>query len=211
MRTNPEVGMKQLLDTIELESWTTIESYFEETKATLERLDRAAIAQAIDLLHEARLNDRQVFVMGNGGSASTASHVVCDLGKNTRHDHWPQFRVFGLTDNMALFSAYSNDEGYENVFALQLAPLIRAADVVIAISTSGKSPNVLRAVELARERGAQVIGMTGFDGGRLAELSDVHLHVPSRFIEQVEDIHLMLEHLIVKALREMRPEIQAGV
>jgi D-sedoheptulose 7-phosphate isomerase len=145
--------------------------------------------------------------MGDGGSASTASHMVCDIAKNTRGDGWPLFKVFGLADNMALFSALSNDYGYENAFVRQLDPLVAAGDVVVAISTSGNSHNVLRAAELARSRGAHVLAMTGFDAGRLAELADLHLHVPSDCIEHVEDAHLMLEHLIVKTLREMpRPE-----
>ncbi len=181
----------------------TVRAYFNEVQAVLDQVDPAPVAAAIDALHEARLRGRQVFVMGNGGSASTASHLVCDLAKNTRGPGWPLFKVFGLADNMALFSALSNDYGYENAFARQLEPVLQSGDVVIAISTSGNSPNVLRAAELARKRGALVIGLTGFDAGRLAALSDLHLHIPSDCIEQVEDVHLMLEHLMVRTLREM--------
>jgi D-sedoheptulose 7-phosphate isomerase len=182
---------------------TSIHWYFDEMKQTLDRLDPEPIEQSIALLHQARIDQKQIFIMGNGGSASTATHMVCDLAKNTRRENWPHFRVIGLSDSMAIFSAYGNDDGYDNVFALQLANLVQSGDVVVAISTSGNSPNVLRAVELAHERGATVIGMTGFDSGRLGSMSDIHLHVPSDCIEQVEDIHLMLEHLITKALREM--------
>jgi D-sedoheptulose 7-phosphate isomerase len=128
--------------------------------------------------------------------------MACDLAKNTRHANLPPFRVIGLTDNMALFSAYSNDEGYENAFAQQLASLVQPQDVVVAISTSGNSANVLRAVELAHAREAVTIGMTGFSGGRLGPMVNIHLHVPCDCIEQVEDIHLMLEHLMAVALRE---------
>lgn len=181
----------------------TVRAYFNEVQAVLDQVDPAPVAAAIDALHEARLRGHQVFVMGNGGSASTASHLVCDLAKNTRGPGWPLFKVFGLADNMALFSALSNDYGYENAFARQLEPVLQSGDVVIAISTSGNSPNVLRAAELARKRGALVIGLTGFDAGRLAALSDLHLHIPSDCIEQVEDVHLMLEHLMVRTLREM--------
>jgi len=181
----------------------TVRAYFNEVQAVLDQVDPAPVAAAIDALHEARLRGCQVFVMGNGGSASTASHLVCDLAKNTRGPGWPLFKVFGLADNMALFSALSNDYGYENAFARQLEPVLQSGDVVIAISTSGNSPNVLRAAELARKRGALVIGLTGFDAGRLAALSDLHLHIPSDCIEQVEDVHLMLEHLMVRTLREM--------
>jgi len=181
----------------------TVRTYFHEIQSLLEQIDPAPVAAAIDALHEARLRGRQVFVMGNGGSASTASHAACDLAKNTTGPGWPLFKVFGLADNMALFSALSNDYGYENAFVRQLEPLLEPEDVVIAISTSGNSANVLRAAKLARQRGARVIGLTGFDAGELAALSDFHLHIPSDCIEQVEDVHLMLEHLMVRTLREM--------
>jgi len=191
------------LQTLEFDKTAAIEWYFDEMKSAFDRIDREPIREAIHVLHQARLDGRQVFIMGNGGSASTASHMVCDLAKNTRHADWPHYKVIGLADNMAILSAYGNDDGYENVFRLQLANLLNPGDVVVAISTSGNSPNVLRAVELANEVGATVIGMTGFGAGKLGGMVDVHLHVPSDCIEQVEDIHLMLEHLITKALRDM--------
>lgn len=192
-----------MFQTAEFDKTASIEWYFDEMKSTFDRLDREPIREAIDVLHQARMDGRQIFIMGNGGSASTATHMVCDLAKNTRHPDWPHYRVIGLSDSMAIFSAYGNDDGYDNVFRLQLANLLNPGDVVVAISTSGNSPNVLRAVELANERGATVIGMTGFGAGKLGGMVDVHLHVPSDCIEQVEDIHLMLEHLITKALRDM--------
>lgn len=179
-----------------------VHSYISTIKETLDQLHTDAINDVIAVLHEARKVQRQIFIMGNGGSASTASHFVCDLAKNTRKPDWPHFRVIGLADNMAILSAYANDEGYENVFAQQLANLVQPDDVVIGISTSGKSPNVLRAIELANKAEATTIGFTGFDAGVLGHMVDLHLHVPSDCIEQVEDIHLILEHLITKALRE---------
>lgn len=179
-----------------------IVNYINDLKGTLEALPLESIDQVITILHEARMRGRQIFIMGNGGSASTASHMVCDLGKNTRHQGWPNFKVIGLADNMAIFSAYANDEGYENVFCNQLDSLLLPDDVVIAISASGNSPNVIKAVELAHTRRATTIAFTGFDGGRLASLVDVNLNVPSNSIEQVEDIHLMMEHLITKVLHE---------
>ncbi len=183
-----------------------IRSYLEELHRTLDDLPIEQIEQVIQLLEASRREHRQVFIMGNGGSASTASHFVCDLAKNTRRADLPRFCAIGLTDNMAIFSAYANDEGYENAFAQQLANLVHPGDVVIGISASGNSPNVLRAIELANEVGATTIGFTGFDGGRLASLVDVQVHVPSNVIEHVEDAHLSLEHMICKALREdVRP------
>lgn len=190
-------------DTAQDDRLAPVRSYFSTMKSTLDRMDEKPIADAISILHEARLQGRHVFVMGNGGSAATATHMVCDLAKNSRQRERPHFKVIGLADNMAIFSAYANDEGYENVFAQQLDNLIQAGDVVVAISTSGNSPNILRAVDLAVERGATVIGMTGFSSGALGGKVHVNMHVPSDSIEQVEDIHLMLEHLITKALREL--------
>jgi len=179
-----------------------IRNYITILQRTLDQLDLTTINRAIEMLQEARISRRQVFIMGNGGSASTASHFVCDLAKNTRAPGYPDFRVLGLADNMAILSAYANDEGYENVFARQLAAFVQPDDLVIAISTSGNSPNVLKAVRLANQLGAQTIGFTGFNGGQLASLVDLELHVPSDCIEHVEDIHLMMEHLICKDLRE---------
>ena len=179
-----------------------ISTYFADIKATLDTLPHEPIEQAIDILHKARVAGRRIFIMGNGGSASTATHFVCDLSKNTRVAGWPHFRVIGLADNMAAFSAYGNDDGYENVFKLQLANLVEPGDVVIGISCSGNSPNVVNAVALAKEAGATTIGFTGFQHGKLGPLVDVEMHVPGQHIEYMEDLHLLLEHLITKVLRE---------
>ena len=179
-----------------------VTNYISMMEQVLRVMPKGLINQVIDVLHQARLNDRQVFIMGNGGSAATASHFACDLAKNTRKEGWPLFRVIGLTDNMALFSAYANDEGYENVFVQQLASLIRPNDIVIGISASGNSENVLRAIKLAKRIKAKTIGFTGFDGGQLGPLVDFDLHIPSNWIEVVEDLHLMLEHMICKTLKD---------
>jgi len=175
----------------------------------MSQLSPALIGEVVQVLENARLNDRQVFIMGNGGSASTSTHFVCDLAKNTRHASLPHFRAIGLSDNMAIFSAYANDEGYENVFAKQLANLINPGDVVIGISASGNSKNVLNAMEEAHNHtDVFTIAFTGFDGGQLANMVDLNIHVKSNIIEHVEDIHLMLEHMIVKAIKE-RPAAQS--
>jgi D-sedoheptulose 7-phosphate isomerase len=179
-----------------------VRTYIDEMHLTLDQLPLENVDKLIDILFDARLSSRQVFTMGNGGSAATASHFVCDLAKNTRYDGWPPFRVIGLTDNIASLTAYANDEGYQNVFCQQLANLVQPGDIVIGISASGNSPNVLRAIELANKAKARTIGFTGFDGGQLGKLVDLHINVPSNSIEQVEDIHLMMEHMICKALKE---------
>ena len=179
-----------------------ISVYISSLQETLNHLPVESIARVVEILREARISGRQVFIMGNGGSASTATHFVCDLAKNTRRNDLPHFRVVGLTDNMAIFSAYANDEGYEHVFEAQLDNLLNPDDIVIGISASGNSKNVLNAIGLARQRNAVTIGFTGFDGGHLQSLVDVNIHVESHVIEHVEDIHLMLEHKIVKTLKE---------
>jgi D-sedoheptulose 7-phosphate isomerase len=179
-----------------------IQNYISVLQRTMDQLSRESIAAVIDVLQQARTKGSQIFVLGNGGSASTASHFACDLSKNTRQEGLPHFRAIALTDNMALFSAYANDEGYENVFSEQLASLIKPEDIVIAISASGNSKNVIKAVEAAHQYRATVIGFTGFDGGYLKPLVDINIHVNSDIIEHVEDIHLMLEHLIVKTIKD---------
>lgn len=178
-------------------------SYITELKTVLDKLSHETIDEAVQTLHQARIQEKKIFVMGNGGSASTANHMVCDLAKNTRKPGWPAVKIIGLADNMAILSALANDEGYENVFSQQLANLVEPDDVVIAISASGNSRNVLNAVQVAKNAKAKTIGFTGFNGGKLGEMVDIQLHVPSDCIEHVEDIHLMLEHLITQSLREM--------
>jgi D-sedoheptulose 7-phosphate isomerase len=180
-----------------------IDKYLQDIKDTIDLIPVERIDEVISLLQEARINHKQVFIMGNGGSASTASHFVCDLAKNTRKSNWPNFRAIGLTDNMAIFSAYGNDEGYENVFAQQLNSLLQPGDVVIAISGSGNSLNVIKAVELANSRGGITVGFTGMTGGKLQKIAKYVLYVPNQRIDQVEDIHLMLEHMICRAIIEI--------
>lgn len=179
-----------------------IQNYISTLQQTMSQLPQSLISEVIHVLQHARMQGNQVFIMGNGGSASTASHFVCDLAKNTRYDGLPHFRAIGLADNMEIFSAYGNDEGYESVFSQQLINLVNAGDVVIAISASGNSMNVVNAVVEAQKHSATTIGFTGFDGGRVGKLVDIHIHVDSEIIEHVEDIHLMLEHMIVRTIKD---------
>ena len=179
-----------------------VQEYITTVTKYIHQLPVDRIEEMIDTLHEARLSGKQIFIMGNGGSASTASHFVCDIAKNTRKENWPHFKALGLTDNMAIFSAYANDEGYENIFAQQLESLIRTGDIVIGISASGNSPNVLKAMEVAQKHQATRIGFTGFDGGKLAQMVDINIHIPSDNYGQVEDLHMMLVHIVVNALQD---------
>lgn len=186
--------------------------YAAAIKHTLDKMPWERVEQVLDVLDAARLSGRKVFVFGNGGSASTASHMACDLSKNTAMPGTPRLRTLALNDNMALFSALGNDLGYENVFAEQLATLVDAGDVVIAISASGNSPNVIKAIAVAQERGATTVGLSGYAGGKLAGLVDYPIVAENDCIEQVEDIHLILEHMITTALRaRMRAAVDSQV
>lgn len=187
------------------------QQYAKEINEILDRMPWDDVRKTADVLRVAWMAGRQVFVMGNGGSASTASHVACDLGKNAAVAGQPRLRIMSLNDNMAHFSALANDDGYDNVFAEQLSNFVSPGDVVIAISTSGNSPNVLKAVELAKSAGAITIGWCGFEGGRLASLTDTSVTVPSHNIEHVEDIHLMLGHMVTGSLRMAMEHEKAGV
>jgi len=182
---------------------STISSrYLSELSATISRLPLAEIDRLIELLEAARREGRQVLLLGNGGSAATASHFCCDLAKNTITPGLPPFRALSLTDNTALMTAWANDTAYDNLFWGQLQCLLRPGDLVIGISGSGNSPNVLRAMEMARKEGATTVGLIGFAGGKLKELVDLAIIVPSQCMEQIEDLHLVIEHLVVTALRE---------
>jgi len=153
--------------------------YVADFQAILATLDLVALVRIVDRLRVARDAGRTVFVAGNGGSAATASHWVNDLAKATQRSGQRAFRVVGLADNVSWLTALANDEGYERVFAGQLENFVGPGDVVAVISASGNSPNVLRAVELARGRGAITIGFVGFDGGKLRGLVDECLWVPT--------------------------------
>ena len=187
-----------------------IRGFFSDMSAVIERLPHGPIATAIDMLYDAWQNANTVFIAGNGGSASTASHFACDLAKWTAVADRRRFKALALTDNMPLYSALINDEGPAAAYAEQLEPFIDAGDVLILISVHGGSgdgnagpwsQNLLRAVDLARTRRARVIGLSGFDGGALRELADVCIVVPIDSTPQVESIHLALEHLICDCLR----------
>lgn len=178
------------------------QAYLAEIKHVIERLPLALIEATVERLHLARVHQRQIFILGNGGSAATATHFACDLAKNTVMAGLPRLRVQTLNDNMALFSAYANDYGYETVFAEQLTNFVEAEDVVLAISASGNSPNVLKAVQVARACGAFTMGWSGYQGGKLAKLVDLALVIPSDVIEQIEDIQFMVCHMVTMGLRK---------
>lgn len=186
-----------------------IQGYFSTINLALNALPVEKVAEVVAALETARTRRNRIYVFGNGGSAATASHFACDLAKGTLCSGKPGMRVMALTDNTPVFSAWANDTGYENVFSEQLKELIEPGDVAVAISGSGNSVNVLEGVRVANEHGATTIGLSGFNGGKLAELVDISIVVPNHFMEQVEDIHLILCHAIAVCLSKLHSNVLA--
>jgi D-sedoheptulose 7-phosphate isomerase len=179
-----------------------LDTYLGDLHGAIDTLPRDRILELGDALYRAYRDGKNVFTMGNGGSASTASHMAADLAKNTIERNMRRFRIVSLNDNTALLTALANDLGYENVFSEQLKNLIRAGDLLIVISASGNSPNVLGAIEYARERSAEVAAIVGFGGGRAAELADLAIVVRSDHYGIVEDLHLVINHILVDHFKE---------
>jgi D-sedoheptulose 7-phosphate isomerase len=173
-----------------------------------EKLNRALALSAMDRIPELGYALREswrlghsVYICGNGGSAASASHFACDLTKLTISADCRRVRALALTDNIPLMTAWSNDQAYADVFVEQLISIYRPGDLLFTISGSGNSPNVLRAVEWANDRGAPTVGLTGFDGGKLARLARLSLHVNNDIMPQVEDIHMAICHGLAVAMR----------
>jgi len=175
--------------------------YWSELDAMLRAMPLDPLARVANVLLDCQRRQGTVFVFGNGGSAATASHFACDLAKGTRVDGRPTFRVVPLTDNVPLLTAWANDTSYERVFADQLDALVRPGDIVIAISASGNSPNVLAAARVAQQAGGYVVAWTGRSGGRIRDIADQTIRVPAQSIEQVDDAHLIIAHALCVAIR----------
>ncbi len=175
--------------------------YAGAVQRTLNRMPWNLVHAVVQAIVQTWQNGGQLLVMGNGGSASTATHLACDLGKNTAQPGLPRIRALALNDNMALMSAYANDVGYDAVFSEQLRAIAQPGDLVLAISTSGNSPNVLRALEMARKLNLQTIGLGGYDGGKMSGIVDLAVIAPNHCVEQIEDIHMMLAHVITVGVR----------
>ncbi len=179
-----------------------IHTYLETLADTLARVPREPIEEIVAVLRRARRERRQIFLMGNGGSAATASHWVNDLLKSAVVPGEPRFKVACLADNVATLTAYANDTSYEMIFAEPLVALAEPGDVVIALSGSGNSPNVLRAMDVACNLGLTRIGLAGFAGGKLKAKCQVCVVVPSDSMQIIEDAHLAVAHAIFRALCE---------
>lgn len=175
---------------------TYFDDYREHLATSLSAVDLSRVAELRTWLAEARSAGRTVYTCGNGGSAATASHFATDLLKGASFGKEQRFRVVALTDATPTISAYSNDVGYDVVYEEQLRNLLNPNDVVIAISGSGNSENVIRALDYANSAGAQTVAMTGRDGGRLGEVATLHINVPDHHMGRIEDVHLALCHML---------------
>ena len=180
-----------------------VSTYLSEVEQMLRAIALPDLRKVLDILEEAYHQGRRMFIMGNGGSAATASHFALDLAKNTIMPGAPRVKAISLTDHVPLITAWSNDTHYEHIFAEQLANLLEPGDVVIGISTSGNSPNVINAVKLARQHRAATIGLLGAHGGQLKFLVDACVLAPGQNIEQEEDAHMILAHVITRHMREV--------
>ena len=179
-----------------------VTDYIEQIRSVASLLRSDEIEWAYDLLDDARRTGRGVYIFGNGGSASTASHLAADLGKNICTGPMPRMHVVSLTDNVPWLTALANDNDYADCFAGQLRNYLRPGDVVIGVSASGDSENVVRAFQLAQKRGAHRLALIGFDGGRLAALASRRIWIDSHDYGIVESLHLVVAHLLVQMLSE---------
>jgi len=172
------------------------QNYKTDLLKAIESLDFGKIESVIHVLRTARDDGRSIFVCGNGGSASTASHFVCDMVKGASYQKTNRFRIMALTDSLPTLTAYSNDVGYECVFAEQLKNFARPEDVVIAISGSGNSANVLRAIEYGNSIGCMTIALTGRNGGKLGPMAQLHINVSNTHMGRIEDVHMVIMHMV---------------
>ena len=176
-------------------------SYFRSLSETIQKLPFKEIEAISEVLIDAYENSRMIFLFGNGGSAALASHLACDLGKGTVNGSGRRFRVLSLTDNVPLMTAWANDAHYEDIFAEQLENYVKPGDIAFAISGSGNSPNVLKALRSARTAGAITIGLGGFQGGQMKALCDLCLVVPCDNMQMIEDLHLCISHALFTCIR----------
>jgi len=179
-----------------------INDYLIRLGNTIENLDQNSIKQCCKLLLRAYENENNIFVCGNGGSASTASHFACDINKGVSYGLEKRFKIIPLTDNFATITAYSNDVGYEDVFVEQLKNFFQKGDIIIGISGSGNSKNVIKAVEFVNNNNGISIGWTGYSGGILKSITHHSINANVMDMQTSEDIHMILVHIIMKVLRK---------
>lgn len=181
-----------------------IRQYIALEKATLAALPVDDINDVMNVLERARLSGKRIFVCGNGGSASTASHLECDFNKGISYEQEVKYDIECLSDNVPMMMAIANDIGYDDIFVVPLKNKLKKEDIVIGISGSGNSANVVRAFEYANEAGAVTIALTGYSGGKLKELAAYNIHVAIENMQITEDVHLVLNHMIMYILSGMK-------
>ena len=177
-----------------------ISGYLKQVQGAIAALPAEIVETIVRTLDTARREKRNIYIFGNGGSAATASHFVCDLNKQASTGVTPRFRAMALVDNTPVMMAWANDASYEDVFTEQLTNFLEPGDVAVGISASGNSPNVVNALSYAREQGAVTIALTGFSGGRVKDVAGICLVVPNESVAQIEDVHSVLVHLVTFCL-----------
>ncbi len=184
-----------------------LKDYSDTITKTMNNIDVAEFEKIIDILVEAYKNDRQVFIMGNGGSAGTANHFVCDFGKNAvLQEGKRRFRILSICDNIEKITALGNDFAFDQIFKQQLINLMQEKDVLISVSASGNSPDLVMACEYAKTKDAQIISLAGFEGGKVKQYAKANLIAPLESYEQIEDMHLIYLHMIVYYIKN-HPEL----
>ena len=181
-----------------------ISNYIDVEKEVLDALSTDDISEVMNVLENARLSQKRIFICGNGGSASTAAHLECDFNKGISYNQDIKYDIECISDNMPMMMAIANDIGYENVFVVPLKNKLKKGDIVIGISGSGNSENIVRALEYANTLGADTIAFTGYSGGRLKEISKYNVHVAIDNMQIVEDVHLILNHMMMFILSGMK-------
>lgn len=179
-----------------------IKAYFEREKEVISHLNYDEISEAVQAIKEAYERGAIIYIFGNGGSAATASHFVCDFNKGICEKLDKKFNLICLSDNTPVFTAIANDISYDDVFYFQLKGRLKSDDLMIAISGSGNSRNVIKAVEYAREIGTKVVGLTGYSGGRLRELANYCMHVGVNDMQITEDLHMAFDHMMYRVLTD---------
>ncbi|MFT3751974.1 MAG: SIS domain-containing protein [Paludibacter sp.] len=177
-----------------------IGDYFSRLKQTIDAVSKEDISQLMNILLKAKGDGKTVFVMGNGGSASTASHYCCDFNKGISYGHEKMFKFICLNDNIPTMMAYANDLGYEDIFVGPLRNFLQDGDLVIGISGSGNSINVVKALEYANQKGATTIGLTGYSGGKVKQICKYNVHIPINDMQITEDMHMILDHCMMSIL-----------
>jgi len=179
-----------------------IQSYLGDISTLMSEISESSIENVLNILYKAYIEDKQVFLFGNGGAAATSTHLACDLAKGATYPDKRRFKVVSLSENISILTAWANDTDYTNIFGEQLKNFVKPEDVVIGLSASGMSPNVINALKLANEMGAVTVLFSGYDGGKAAKEAKHTVIVPTKNIQQIEDVHLVICHILYTCLRQ---------